>query len=51
MIFNMVVMVVLSPKVFLMYKDYVEQLKNGKTPIFDNSKYNIKGVDSKVWNE
>lgn len=47
-IINLVVIVALSPKVFLLYKDYDKQKKFSKHPKFIN-KYHIKGVDETIW--
>lgn len=48
---NMVVILALSPKVIAMYKDYREQMKAGKDPVYDAEKLNWKGVDVELWKE
>lgn len=48
---NMVVILALSPKVIAMYKDYREQMKAGKDPVYDAEKLSWKGVDVELWKE
>lgn len=48
---NMIMILLLSPKVFILYKDYVEQKKKGINPIYNPRKENWrwKGVDIELW--
>ncbi len=48
---NMVVVLALSPKVFVLYKDYVKQMKEGKDPYYDPDKICWDGVDAQLWRE
>ncbi|WP_189436928.1 alanine/glycine:cation symporter family protein [Pseudovibrio japonicus] len=50
---NLVAIVLLSPKVVLITKDYVKQLKEGREPLFDLSEHPelADGVDAEIWSE
>lgn len=45
---NLIAIILLHQKVVILYKDYKAQLKEGKNPVFDNSKYNFPNVA--LWN-
>ena len=45
---NLIAIILLHKKVLILYKDYKEQLKAGKDPVFDNSKYNFPNIP--LWN-
>ncbi|GMG88101.1 alanine/glycine:cation symporter family protein [Biformimicrobium ophioploci] len=48
---NIFAVTLLSGVAFKLLKDYEEQLAQGiDQPSFDASKYNIKGIDTEVWN-
>ncbi len=42
---NIIVILILSPKVFRTLRDYEKQKKEGKEPVFDPKKLNIEGAD------
>lgn len=48
---NMLVVMMLSPKVVALYKDYQEQMKAGKDPYYNPDKLSWKGVDTALWKE
>lgn len=48
---NMLVVMLLSPKVIALYNDYEAQMKNKKDPFYDPSKLCWKGVDVDMWND
>ena len=48
---NMLVVLLLSPKVFALYKDYEEQMKAGKDPYYNPDKLCWKGVDVEMWKD
>lgn len=48
---NMLVVLMLSPKVFALYKDYQAQMKEKKDPYYDPSKLCWPGVDVEMWND
>ena len=48
---NMVIILALSPKAFLLYKDYQRQMKNGKDPYYDPDILTFEGVDNKMWKQ
>lgn len=48
---NMLVMLILSPKAFALYKDYCEQMKAKKDPYYNPDKLCWKGVDADLWRE
>ena len=45
---NVIAIIFLHNRVLVLMKDYNEQRKKGKDPIFDNSKYNFRNMD--LWN-
>ncbi len=48
---NMLIVLMLSPKVFALYKDYNSQMKQGKNPVYDVDKLSWDGVDKEMWRE
>ncbi len=46
---NLIAILLLHKKVVVLFKDYNEQLKAGKDPVFDNSKYNFPNMT--FWNK
>lgn len=48
---NMLVVLMLSPKVFALYKDYEEQMKAKKDPYYNPDKLSWSGVDVEMWKE
>lgn len=48
---NMLVVLLLSPKVFALYKDYEEQMKAKKDPYYNPDKLCWKGVDAEMWKD
>lgn len=48
---NMLVVLVLSPKVVALYKDYEEQMKAKKEPYYDPDKLCWPGVDVEMWKD
>lgn len=50
---NLVAILLLSPLVFVVLKDYIAQIKAGKSPEFDLSKYPElnKKVDANIWDK
>ena len=48
---NMLVVMLLSPKVIALYKDYEAQMKNKKDPFYNPGKLCWKGVDVDMWND
>ena len=48
---NMLVVLLLSPKAFALYKDYCEQMKAKKDPYYNPDKLCWKGVDVEMWKE
>lgn len=48
---NMLVVLMLSPKVIALYKDYQEQMKAGKDPYYNPDKLSWKGVDTALWKD
>lgn len=46
---NLIAILLLHKKVVVLFKDYNEQLKAGKDPVFDNSKYNFPNMS--FWNK
>lgn len=50
---NLIAIVLLAPKVTLLTKDYIKQLKEGRDPIFDVSEHPelAEGVDAEIWSE
>lgn len=48
---NMLVVLVLSPKVVALYKDYEEQMKAKKDPYYNPDKLCWKGVDVDMWKD
>ena len=48
---NMLVVLMLSPKVFALYKDYEEQMKAKKDPYYNPDKLCWKGVDVDMWKD
>lgn len=48
---NMLIVILLFPKCIALYKDYVEQMKDGKDPYYDPDKLSWKGVDVELWRE
>ena len=49
--FNMLVVILLIKPVGAMLKDYEEQMKAGKDPVYDPEKLSFKGVDVEMWKE
>ena len=45
---NIIAILLLSPKGFALLKDYEEQLKTGKDPVFETSKFGIED-STHVW--
>lgn len=45
---NLIAIIILHKKVLVVFKDYKEQLKMKKDPVFDNSKYNFPNME--IWN-
>lgn len=48
---NMLMVLMLSPKVIALYKDYAGQMKSGKNPVYDVDKLTWKGVDEEMWRD
>ena len=48
-ILNVIMLVMLSKKVFVLFNDYMKQHRAGKTPVFEAYKYEWKGVDTEIW--
>jgi len=48
---NMLVVLLLSPKAFALYKDYEEQMKAKKDPYYNPDKLCWKGVDVEMWKD
>ena len=48
---NMLVVLLLSPKAFALYKDYEEQMKAKKDPYYNPDKLCWKGVDAEMWKD
>ncbi len=48
---NMVIILSLSPKAFILYKDYVKQMKEGKDPYYNPNEMCWDGVDADMWRE
>lgn len=48
---NMLIVLMLSPKVFALYKDYRQQMDEGKDPVYDVDKLSWDGVDTEMWRE
>ena len=48
---NMLIVLVLSPKVVALYKDYEEQMKAKKDPYYNPDKLCWKGVDVEMWKD
>ncbi|MDO5725101.1 MAG: alanine/glycine:cation symporter family protein [Tissierellia bacterium] len=48
---NMLIVMMLSPKVIALYKDYDNQMKQGLNPIYDVDKLSWNGVDKEMWRE
>ncbi len=48
---NMLIVILLFPKVVALYKDYVEQMKAGQDPYYNPDKLSWKGVDVELWRE
>lgn len=46
---NLIAIILLHRKVLILFKDYKEQLKMKKDPVFDNSKYNFPNME--IWNK
>lgn len=46
---NMLMVLMLSPKVIALYKDYDEQMKQGINPVYDVDKLSWDGVDKEMW--
>ncbi len=49
--FNMLIVILLVKPVKAMLKDYDEQMKAGKDPVYDPEKLSFKGVDVELWKE
>ena len=47
---NIIAILLLSPKGFALLKDYEEQLRNGKDPVFDPAKFDIDD-NTHVWDK
>ncbi len=45
---NFIAIILLHKKVVVLFKDYKEQLKQQKDPVFDNTKYNFPNME--IWN-
>lgn len=50
---NTIMLWILSPKAFALYKDYRHQMKEGKNPCYNPDRKNLcwKGVDVEMWRE
>lgn len=48
---NMLIVIMLFPKVIAMYKDYEEQMKANKDPYYDPNKISWDGVDKEMWKD
>lgn len=48
---NMLVVMMLSPKVIALYKDYRNQMNAGKNPVYDVDKLSWDGVDKEMWRD
>lgn len=48
---NMLIVMLLSPKVIALYKDYQSQMKAGKDPYYNPDKLSWKGVDTEMWKD
>lgn len=48
---NMLMVLMLSPKVIALYKDYDRQMKEGKNPVYDVDELSWTGVDNEMWRE
>lgn len=48
---NMLVVLILSPKVFALYKDYESQMKAKKDPYYNPDKLCWPGVDMEMWKD
>lgn len=48
---NMLVVLLLSPKAFILYKDYEAQMKAGKDPYYNPDKISWEGVDVDMWKD
>lgn len=48
---NMLIVLLLSSKVFALYKDYDSQMKIGQNPVYDVDKLSWDGVDKEMWRE
>lgn len=46
---NLIAIILLHKKVLVLFRDYQEQLKMKKDPVFDNSKYNFPNME--IWNK
>ncbi|HLW50432.1 MAG TPA: alanine/glycine:cation symporter family protein, partial [Sphingobacteriaceae bacterium] len=46
---NLIAIILLHKKVLVLFRDYQEQLKMKRDPIFDNSKYNFPNME--IWNK
>ena len=48
---NMLVVLILSPKVVALYRDYEAQMKAGKDPYYNPDQLCWKGVDVDMWKD
>mgnify|MGYP000547396158 FL=1 len=48
---NMLVVLLLSPKVIALYKDYESQMKEKKDPYYNPGKLTWDGVDTEMWKD
>ncbi len=50
---NLIAIVLLAPKVTVLTKDYIKQLKEGKEPLFDASEHPElgDGIDAEIWSK
>lgn len=48
---NMLIVLLLSPKVIALYKDYEEQMKAKKDPYYNPNKLSWSGVDKEMWKD
>ena len=48
---NMLIVLLLSPKVIALYKDYEEQMKAKKDPYYNPDKISWSGVDKEMWKD
>ena len=47
----MLIVLLLSPKVIALYKDYEEQMKAKKDPYYNPDKISWSGVDKEMWKD